>query len=232
MSAIDASISSVLWDWDDTLLDSYEARIRALQAAFDAEGIASPTAADFVRDAQGRELGRAFDELQASRGAKTDLLANYRRLYWARSAGNVRLFPGVRQLLERLHAAGIGMAVVTQKARDIELDGLRRGAVHEASDVGVAGLMGAFVGYEDVANPKPHPEPVQLAMERLGAHPKTTLMVGDTAADMLAGQAAGCWTCHATWGTSPEHEALDGVTPHMRASRPEELLLALRFAGA
>ena len=224
LSSLRPPITTVLFDWDDTLLDSYQARIGAVQAAFDAQGISAPKAVDFVRDMQGSELGRAFERLQAQRGSGVDLLAIYRRYYWQHDSSSIRLFPRVRDLLDHLHTSNLRMGLVTQKARDFQIDGRRAGAALETQQMGVQHMLGVIVGSDDVTNPKPDPEPMQQAMDRLGARPQETLVVGDTAADMLSAQAAGCWSCHATWGTSPEHEHLAGVTPHLRASSPTDLL--------
>ena len=44
---------------------------------------------------------------------------------------------------------------------------------------------------DDVQNEKPHPEPVQLALSKLGSDPHEAVMVGDNYHDILSGQAAG-----------------------------------------
>ncbi|WP_251081456.1 HAD family hydrolase, partial [Frankia sp. Mgl5] len=44
---------------------------------------------------------------------------------------------------------------------------------------------------DDVAEPKPHPEGILLAMKLLQAEPQTTLYVGDSDSDIKAAKAAG-----------------------------------------
>ena len=93
-------------------------------------------------------------------------------------------------------------------------------------EVRQAGLSEAFpvvIGMEDVTRFKPHPEGIRLAMTLLGASPENTLMIGDSFPDMEAGRAAGCWTCHATWGLPEGGGALLGVRPDIVAATPAQL---------
>ena len=68
----------------------------------------------------------------------------------------------------------------------------------------MASRFSVVVGFEDVARHKPYPEGVELALERLGVLPEEALLVGDSAADIEAARAAGCPSCHATWGIQGE----------------------------
>jgi pyrophosphatase PpaX len=52
-------------------------------------------------------------------------------------------------------------------------------------------LFSAIVCMEDVENVKPHPEPVEKALELLKAPKETTLFVGDTYVDIWSGVSAG-----------------------------------------
>lgn len=90
--------------------------------------------------------------------------------------------------------------------------------------MGVFDLFSVLVGFEDVTRYKPDPEGVNIALERLGAPPHETLLVGDSGADIAAAQAAGCWSCHAIWGIPVSEHSLDSVKPDMVARTPEVLL--------
>ncbi len=221
-------LTTVLFDLDDTLLDSWRARVAALAEALDAAGIREPTAEHVFHSMRGRQLLGVIDELKAQTGVAYDLFTHYRRAYWLQGGDLVRLYPGVQRVLESLSGTGTKLGVVTQKERVFQVDSRRAGAHLELERTGIAGLIGATVGYEDVTRHKPDPEGIHLAMERLGARPGETLVVGDSAADLQAGLAAGCWTCHATWGLLPGHAGVDGVTPHAVATRPQDVLGLVR----
>jgi pyrophosphatase PpaX len=84
------------------------------------------------------------------------------------------------------------MAVVTSKATA----GARRGL----SRTGIERFFSVIVGADETARHKPDPEPVYLALERLGRTPSEALFVGDSTHDVRAGRAAGVVTVAACWG--------------------------------
>ncbi|RQW82603.1 haloacid dehalogenase, partial [Micromonospora globispora] len=109
----------------------------------------------------------------------------------------VRPFPGVREALDRLRAAGLRLAVVTNQS------GLARGyftaeqmrAVHQR----VEELLGPFDDWQicphddtdGCACRKPAPGMVHAAARALGTSPGRCVMVGDIGRDMTAALAAG-----------------------------------------
>jgi phosphoglycolate phosphatase-like HAD superfamily hydrolase len=60
-------------------------------------------------------------------------------------------------------------------------------------------LVDTIVCHED-APPKPAPDPLWLALERMNIPPEQACFVGDTASDIRAGKAAGVSTYGVTWG--------------------------------
>jgi pyrophosphatase PpaX len=60
--------------------------------------------------------------------------------------------------------------------------------------------MELVIGADDVVNPKPHPEPVELALRWLGEPAEGALYVGDSVHDMESGRAAGVKTAAVLWG--------------------------------
>ncbi|MSQ25340.1 MAG: HAD family hydrolase [Dehalococcoidia bacterium] len=218
-----APITTVLFDLDDTLLHTFPLRVVALQQAFDAAGIADPTAASFITTMTGRQLNDTLAELTLRLNVAYDVTGHYRRAYWLLEGGR-SLFAGVQHLVERLHDRGVRMGVVTQKERRFEIGGRVAGVHRELEDMGLAPYIGVTIGFEDVTQHKPHPEPVHAAMRALGATPGETLFVGDSAADIQAALAAGVRACHAAWGLPPGHAGLDGATPHHTAHAPDDVL--------
>jgi pyrophosphatase PpaX len=67
----------------------------------------------------------------------------------------------------------------------------------------VIGLKDAFplvISLDEVKQPKPNPEGIQLALKHFKVEAKKTLFVGDTTYDYYAGTAAGTDTALVTWG--------------------------------
>ena len=89
--------------------------------------------------------------------------------------------PGLRELLEQLKSH-YGLAVATNRSNTI-------GKVLEWH--GLTGYFDIVVSSLDVANPKPHPEPILKILEFFGVGPDRCLYVGDSEVDYRVCQASG-----------------------------------------
>ena len=101
-------------------------------------------------------------------------------------AVDVPVKAGVHELLAELRARRIPLAVATSSR-----------SPHALGHLGRAGLIdnfAAIVTRDDVANPKPHPEPYLLAAGHLGLAPETCLAVEDSHTGVRAAHAAGMQT--------------------------------------
>ena len=217
-------ISTVLFDLDDTLVDSFTARLQALKVVFSAGNILNPTPEEFLRNLRGGQFEGGLKQLEASEGRDLDLFGSYRRSYWAKGPGLISLYPGIKSVIEELGARGIKLGIVTQKGWAFELEGRTVGASQELLELGIVDLFSAGVGFESVSNHKPHPEGIFLALDLLEAHAEDTIVVGDSRADMEAARAAGCRSCHAIWGVPVTERDLGEVEVDLVAETPEDLL--------
>jgi phosphoglycolate phosphatase len=93
-------------------------------------------------------------------------------------------FPGVPEALEQARAAGLRLGIITRNSR-----------------AGVALVLArhplpleAIVTREDLAQVKPHPAHLRLALQRLGVPPERAWMIGDHPTDVICGRAAGART--------------------------------------
>jgi phosphoglycolate phosphatase len=120
--------------------------------------------------------------------------ASYARCFDERTT----LFPGVAEVLARLDAAGLQMAVATNKAEAL--------TVHLVEKLGIARHFFLIVGPESVARRKPDPETLTRIVTAAAVSPDRALMVGDTAADIQCGRAAGARTCAVSYGYGDESE--------------------------
>ena len=142
----------------------------------------------------------------------------------ARHDDMVSHYLGVPELLAGLAGADIPMAVVTSKRREMALRTLDRCGIRE--------YFQHVVSADDVERGKPDPEPVYLAMARLGipAGPDV-LFVGDSVFDIRAGRAAGVSTGAALWGPI-EREVLAVENPDHWLGGPLDLLDLVGCSGA
>jgi pyrophosphatase PpaX len=197
--AVKSKIKAVLFDLDDTLLNSLEARVHALEVVFK-EAHIRLNAHDFIFSLNGSPFREALKELEQTYSIKEDLFIIYRRTYWFKSQHSLSLYPGVREMLDKLKAEGFQLGIVTSKMHDTQFEGSRIGCAGELEKMGIAGLFSIVIGLEDVQKPKPDPECIYLALNNIDIAPVNALVVGDTAADIEAAKAAGCLGCRAVWG--------------------------------
>ena len=216
-------LTTVLFDLDDTLIDSFNARVVALYQVFESFDIHDQAASEFMRGSGGKQLKTALAELETKLGISVGLYESYRESYWTKFTDTIRPYSGVKQLLSEIRIQGLSTGVVTQKSRGFQIKGRSAGAARELKHAGLSDMFPTVIGMEDVRRYKPHPEGIRLAMELLVSSPEHTLMVGDSFPDIEAGRAAGCWTCHATWGLPEDHRTLDGLEPDIVAATPAEL---------
>jgi len=136
----------------------------------------------------------------------------YRRHFLARQ-GSMALFPGVRELLQDLHAAGHRLAVATGKSR--------RGLDHALESTALRRYFAAS-RCGDETNPKPHPAMLLELMGQLAAAPGQALMIGDTSHDLEMARSAGVDAVAVTYGAHPG-EALRALAPRACVASVVEL---------
>jgi pyrophosphatase PpaX len=109
-------------------------------------------------------------------------------------------FLGVEAVLEELRDRGQRLGIVTAK---------RRATVDLAfARLPIAHLFEVVVGGDETDRHKPDPEPLLLALDRLGASPAEAAYVGDSPYDMQAARAGGLHAVGVTWGGIHDRAAL------------------------
>lgn len=208
---------TVIFDLDGTIADT----LPLIYEAFDAA----------IRPELGRRLSDAEvrakfgppdnyilrDMFPADRGAAA--FQRYVETYEREHDRLVTAFRGFDEVTKRAAAAGMKLGVVTGKSRQTALFTLDR--------IGLLPAFDAIYAGDDVARQKPDPEAVFNILRDLAHDPTMPgAFVGDSAADVYAGRAAGLTTIAVTWGV-PEHDQLLAAKPDVIVHTPEELLVAL-----
>jgi phosphoglycolate phosphatase len=198
--------ATVLFDLDGTLLDASGDLAAAVNRTRE-EGGHPPVALADVRAAIG-DGARALVERTVPTDDLDATLARFREHYGRHLTEHTRLYPGIAQVLEALHAAGRTLAIVTNKPQAF-------------TDVLVRHLdlerwFGAVVGGGTPAGLKPSPGPLEEALRRLGVGPEDTLMVGDGRQDVAAARALGIPVCGVLYGI--------GSPAEMRRLDPDHLV--------
>jgi pyrophosphatase PpaX len=214
-------LTTVLFDLDGTLidsirliLDSYHHTLKAhdLPPRADAHwlaGLGTPLLVQF------RDWCHDPVQLEA-------MVATYREYNLSHHDAMVTAYPGVVEMVRTIHRAGFRTGLVTSKNRPGALRGLRL--------IGLEEMMELVIGADEVENPKPHPEPIELALRRLGELPERAIYVGDSIHDMESGRAARVRTGAVLWGPF-DREHLAGTRPDHWLERPTDLLALLGITG-
>ena len=108
------------------------------------------------------------------------------------AAQDTRPFPDAVHALESLRGQGKRIAVVTRNCRDAVL----------AVFPGLHAHCDTILARDDVSHLKPDARHIIAALERLGADPQSSLMVGDGQLDMATGRAAGLFCIGVLTGSS------------------------------
>ena len=155
-----------------------------------------------------RALGEEATELQVE-----EALEFFLEYYREHPLDFTRLYPGVRESLERLGQAGKQMAVLTNKPVRISRAIL--------AGLGVQDFFFRIYGGNSFEFKKPHPVGVEALMRETGVGRDATLMVGDSSVDVETARNAGIACCGVTYGFQPE--SLADPAPDRLVDRMEDL---------
>jgi pyrophosphatase PpaX len=206
------SSCALLFDLDGTLIDSIELLLRCMEFAF-ADRSDGPTRAQWTAGI-GTPLRTQLAEWCRSPEDVDAMVDRYRQYQDAHLESLTTVFPGVMDTLAWARAAGHRTGIVTSKGRIMTGRSLRH--------VGLADAFDTIVTYEETTRHKPMPDPVHLALERLGIPAERGWFVGDSPHDMAAGLAAGVRTAAATWGPFGREE-LAPLNPTHWLTRMDDL---------
>ena len=187
---------ALLFDLDGTLIDSIDLLLDSMEAAF-ARRERRPTRAQWTAGI-GTPLRTQLAEWSDDARDIESLVDQYRAYQDLHLEPMTSLFPDVAETLTWARDAGHVTAIVTSKGRGMTDRSLRHVGLERAFDT--------IVTFEETARHKPSPEPVWLALERLGVARDRALFVGDSPHDMGAGRAAGVRTAAAEWGPFSREE--------------------------
>ena len=198
----DHPIQAVLFDWDGTLLDSYDADSAAYLAMFRAMGI--PWGLDELALHYSPNWYNVYRAAKLPRARWDDANRAWRAQY---ANHNPKLVAGARRVLARI-ARHHRMGLVTSGDRDRVLRQLRKFRLTR--------LFAARVCAGDTRQKKPHPAPLRLALRQMRLKPAVCIYVGDSPHDLEMARRAGVRAI-AVLGRFPTEKSL-------RAARPDLLL--------
>ncbi|MBZ4192744.1 MAG: phosphoglycolate phosphatase [Candidatus Contendobacter sp.] len=207
-------VTAIFFDLDGTLVDSVPDLTAAVNIMLRQLGLPARDEAQvrtWVGSGMNPLIRRALANDMAGE-VEPELFARARPLYKAAYADHISvysaLYPGARDGLTELAAAGWPLACVTNKAAEFALPLLER--------LDIGHFFATVIGGECIPHPKPAPDALQLCAERLGVVIESGLMVGDSLNDVGAARSAGCPVVCVPYGYNHGQD--------IRAARPDAVI--------
>jgi phosphoglycolate phosphatase len=209
----------IIFDLDGTLIDSkmdLAQAVNAMRVHLGLPALENELIATYVGNGAPTLVRRALGD-DVPEEQIEPALHYFLSYYGEHMLDYTRAYPGIPEALESLDAAGVRMAVLTNKPVKVS------GRILEG--LGLARYFAKVYGGNSFEQKKPHPVGVETLMRELGATPGHTLLVGDSAVDVRTARNAGVRVCGVTYGFQPE--TLRDDPPDMMVDRPEEMVRAV-----
>jgi pyrophosphatase PpaX len=202
-----------LFDFDGTLVDSERLILASFRHATSTVLGATPSD-DVLRAGIGLTLEQQAHELAGERAQELfDVYVEHNRAFHSEL---LQTFDGVPEMILRLRRLGARLGVVTAKIRPtLELGFEHVPLQREWFEV--------LVAKEDTRLHKPHPEPLLLALELMGAAAEDAVFVGDSPFDIRAAHAAGITAAAAAWGDIFSRDVLVAEAPQFVFDSPDQV---------
>jgi HAD superfamily hydrolase (TIGR01509 family) len=207
---IQTPVEFVLFDWDGTLLNSFEADANAYMYMFSALGMSWSISE--LKRYYSPNWHRVYRAARLPR-AKWEEADRLWRLFYRKQ--QPKLQPGALRVL-RMVDRRFKLALVSSGSRSRVRRQLR--------EHNVSAMFLAKVCSEDAPRRKPHPAPLRMALDQLRARPQTCVYIGDAPEDIQMAHRAGVRAI-GVLGGSP-------VPERLRAASPDAMVETIRDVPA
>ncbi|MHA2226650.1 MAG: HAD family hydrolase [Candidatus Hodarchaeales archaeon] len=174
--------SAILFDLDGTLLDSDQIIIQSWKTAHEQT---CPTV-EWSESKLLSLMGQPAEAIPFGMGVPEEFHEEYLEIFDNQLVNlELPLFDDVMRVLERIKTRFIPLGVVTGAKTGETLDLLVQNKI--------AHFFAEIIGADLTERGKPHPDPINLAIERLNVNSdrKSILFIGDSINDLLSARAAG-----------------------------------------
>ena len=192
----------IIFDMDGTLADSSLAIANAINFVRHRLGLPPLDPETVIAKVNDPHLNAAeyFYETDRFQVRHEEWFSEY---YTAHHQEELRLYPGIMELLSRLKTRDCLLAVAT--------NAYRRSTLETLEHLGIREFFDAVASYDDVPRGKPAPDMLLKILEELQVSPAEALFVGDGPRDEMAAEAAGIDFVRVQWGFSDHREAVESV---------------------
>jgi len=172
----------ILFDLDGTLIDSTEAILESFYHSLNVHGEISDVTNEMITSQIGHPLQTMFAGVGIADANIEAHVATYKLHYREISRQKTFMLPNaIEAIQEASQFARLG--IVTTKTGHYSRELMEHFGVMEYFEV--------LIGFENVTNPKPHPEPILTALKQMKLGTDNVWMIGDTRLDLEASVRAG-----------------------------------------
>lgn len=212
-------INTVLFDFDGTIMNTNEVIIQSWQHTFRTiTGSEVPVEKILATLGEPLELtmSKFFPDIPVQTG-----LDIYRSWHHEKFTELIRLFPGIHGLLEDLKERSYKMGLVTSRLKLTTMQGVNKFGLDKYFDY--------ILTADDTDKHKPDSAPILIVLDKIGAKPEESIMVGDTMFDILCARNAGVKSVLVDWTIAvTENQKTGSDAPDYIIKKPAELLDILK----
>lgn len=192
-------LKAIVFDLDGTIADTIPLTVRSLHQVILRYSGKDLSDEEIIKEFGPIDTQIARKFIEDGNGEEAE--EEYIRLYSELFDHYVKPIAGMQELLQAIKAKGIQVGLFTGRSlRSTEIT-LEKLSIRHCFDVIIPG--------DDTKKPKPDPEGILLALDKLGVKTCEAAYVGDFAADILASKAAGTVSVLALWSSTGNKELLE-----------------------
>jgi len=201
------SYRAVIFDLDGTLVDSYQALTNAVNFVREARGL-PVLPSEIIRASVGEGVEKLLARVMETDALAPEVQHQFEARYDEICCEQSSMLGEVTQVLDELHAAGIRMAVCTNKPTSFSEKILE--------SLGAAKYFDSIAGPDRAGARKPDPRHLTYVLETTGCDKDAALFVGDMPIDITTARNCGVDVAVIATGSSPAEE--------LRAAAPDYFL--------
>ena len=176
-------LKAIIFDLDGVIIDSFDAWYHVFNQTRKHFKLTEFSKDKFRKKAWGKILNTELKENFPNQSVK-EIKDQYRTLI-TKNVDKIKLLPNSKEVLQKIKKKNIKIGLVTNNFTKPTLKALKFHKISKYFD--------AILAEEDVEMPKPYPDGILKACEKLNVAPDEAIYVGDRENDYKAGKSAGCF---------------------------------------
>ncbi len=189
-----AKVNTVIFDFDGTLADTFPLvyhTFKSLYKKYKGKNVYTDEIISTFGPTEPAIIEKHFSEHDIDEVKET-----YFKIYTDKHPELVKPRQEIKDLLDYLKGKGVKLGIMTGKSsRSLDIS---------LQLMGLDGYFDVLVSGDDTKKPKPDPEGLLIALDKLASKPDETLFIGDSNVDVDAGKSADIPTIGIKWFDGPD----------------------------